>query len=82
MTSTPAYLINEGDSVQFPNTGRFKKVYRVEDAGVRFSTNDIGQAEHIPQITCHVNAPTRSGIGGTYTCDFDTDVVASLMADR
>lgn len=72
-TTLPAYMILEGDVATLPGIGRPKKVYRVEDAGVRYVEQD-GTVQHVPQITFHVNAPERTGLAGTVTVDYETEV--------
>lgn len=73
-TTLPAYMIDEGQSIQLPGTDRWKKVYRVEDAGVRYA-DEGGARWHIPQIRFHYNAPPRSGLSGTLLVDYDAELV-------
>jgi hypothetical protein len=78
MTTTPAtlpaYMVDEGHSIQLPGSRRWKRIYRVEDAGVRYDHRD-GAVWHIPQIRFHYNAPERSGLPGTLTVDYDEELI-------
>jgi hypothetical protein len=74
MSTVTAYEIRPGQVVILPGIRRPKKVYRCEDAGVRYQINELGQTEHIPQIRFHVNAPPKAGIPGTVLLDFDAEV--------
>lgn len=71
-STTTAYTINEGESIQLQRPERFKKVYRVEDAGERYQANELGQTEHIPQITFYFH-----GFPGFLTVDYDAELVTN-----